>query len=64
MLDLAEESGDERVIKEKITQQELANRVGASREMVSKILKDLTIGGYIQIDKKIITILKDPPKGW
>ncbi len=64
LLDLAEESGDERVIKEKITQQELANRVGASREMVSKILKDLTIGGYIQIDKKIITILKDPPKGW
>lgn len=64
LLDLAEESGGERVIKEKITQQELANRVGASREMVSKILKELTIGGYIQIDKKIITILKDPPKGW
>jgi CRP/FNR family cyclic AMP-dependent transcriptional regulator len=64
LLDLAEESGGQRVIKEKITQQELANRVGASREMVSKILKDLTIGGYIQIDKKIITILKDPPKGW
>lgn len=64
LLDLAEESGGQRIIKEKITQQELANRVGASREMVSKILKDLTIGGYIQIDKKIITILKDPPKGW
>ena len=64
LLDLAEESDGHRVIKEKITQQELANRVGASREMVSKILKDLTIGGYIEIDKKIITILKDPPKGW
>lgn len=64
LLDLAVEENGERVIKEKITQQELANRVGASREMVSKILKDLTIGGYIQIDKKIITINKDPPKGW
>lgn len=65
LLDLAEEQpGGERVIKEKITQQELANRVGASREMVSKILKDLSIGGYINVDKKIITIVKDPPKGW
>lgn len=64
LLDLAVEEHGERVIKEKITQQELANRVGASREMVSKILKELTVGGYIQIDKKIITILKDPPKGW
>lgn len=64
LLDLAVEQHGERVIKEKLTQQELANRVGASREMVSKILKDLTIGGYIHIDKKIITIVKDPPKGW
>ena len=64
LLDLAVEEHGERVIKEKFTQQELANRVGASREMVSKILKDLSIGGYIQIDKKIITIVKDPPKGW
>lgn len=64
LLNLAVEEHGEKVIKEKITQQELANRVGASREMVSKILKDLSIGGYIQIDKKIITILKDPPKGW
>ncbi len=64
LLDLAVEEHGEKVIKDKITQQDLANRVGASREMVSKILKELTIGGYIQIDKKIITILKDPPKGW
>ncbi len=64
LLDLAVEEHGEKVIKEKITQQELANRVGASREMVSKILKDLTIGGYIKIDKKIITIVKEPPKGW
>lgn len=64
LLNLAVEEHGEKVIKEKITQQELANRVGASREMVSKILKDLTIGGYIKIDKKIITIVKEPPKGW
>ncbi|MFV1997517.1 MAG: Crp/Fnr family transcriptional regulator [Acidiferrobacterales bacterium] len=64
LLELAIDEHGRKVIKEKITQQELANRVGASREMVSKILKELTIGGYIQIDKKIITILKDPPKGW
>jgi hypothetical protein len=32
--------------------------------MISKILKDLSIGGYIQVDRKIITVVKDPPKGW
>lgn len=64
LLDLAEESLGKRVIKEKLTQQEIANRVGASREMISKILKELTVGGYIKIEKKVITIVKDPPKGW
>lgn len=64
LLDLAEESLGKRVIKGKLTQQEIANRVGASREMISKILKELTVGGYIKIEKKVITILKDPPKGW
>ena len=49
---------------EKLTQQELANMVGASREMVSRILKDLTTGGYIKIEDKRITISKKLPVGW
>jgi CRP/FNR family cyclic AMP-dependent transcriptional regulator len=64
LLDLAVEENGVRIIKEKLTQQDLANRVGASREMVSKIMKELSIGGYIRTERKIITILRDPPTGW
>ncbi len=56
LLSLATENGDELVIDMKLTQQDIANRVGASREMVAKILKDLSIGGYISIEQKRITI--------
>ena len=56
LLSLATEKNDELVIDIKLTQQDIANRVGASREMVAKILKDLTIGGYISIEQKRITI--------
>jgi CRP/FNR family cyclic AMP-dependent transcriptional regulator len=34
-------------VRERLTQQDIADRVGASREMVSRIFKDLTTGGYI-----------------
>lgn len=45
-----------------ITQQEIANRVGASREMVARILKDLTTGNYVEIVKKKIYFLKELPE--
>jgi CRP/FNR family cyclic AMP-dependent transcriptional regulator len=47
-----------------MSQQELANMVGASRDMISKILKDLTIGKYIEMDEKRIVILKSLPNRW
>ena len=37
-----------RRIAERLTHQELANRLGCSREMVSRLLKDLEQGGYLQ----------------
>ncbi len=49
------------VIEEKLTHQEIANIVGASREMVSRIIKELTDGDYISVDHKRITINKDLP---
>jgi CRP/FNR family cyclic AMP-dependent transcriptional regulator len=52
------------LIPRKMSQQELANLVGASRDMVSKIFKDLTIGGYVVINDKKIVILKNLPKRW
>jgi len=62
--ELAVVQNDELVIIEKISHQELANQIGSSREMVSKIMKDLTTGGYLSINGKIIHILKPLPAGW
>jgi CRP/FNR family transcriptional regulator, cyclic AMP receptor protein len=56
--------GDERVVGERLTQQDIAERVGASREMVSRILKDLTLGGYISVKSSRITLLKRLPAHW
>ncbi len=55
---------DELVILEKISHQELANQIGSSREMVSKIMKDLTTGGYLSIQGKTVRILKTLPAAW
>ena len=53
-----------RVMPEKLSQQELANRVGASREMINRIVKDLTTGGYISVDGQRIVIHKPLPANW
>ena len=57
LMDLSEERGDGTLfIPEKLTQQDIADRVGASREMVARILKDLTIGEYIRFEGRHIVI--------
>lgn len=60
----AEQGGDGRLIENRPTHKEIAARVGASREMVGRILKDLVSGGYIEIDKKAIRILERLPEHW
>ena len=62
--ELAVVQNDELVILEKVSHQELANKIGASREMISKIMKDLSVGGYLSIKGKTIYILKPLPAGW
>jgi CRP-like cAMP-binding protein len=37
---------------------------GASREMVSRILKELAINGFISVKDKMITINKPLPTAW
>ena len=55
---------DGELITERLTQQEIADMVGASRAMVSRILTDLKSGGYISITKKCITIHQKLPSHW
>jgi len=64
LLELAREQGDELVVPGKPTQQNIANRVGASREMVNKIMKDLTSGGYIRVEPDRIVIARALPLHW
>ena len=52
------------VLLQQITHQSIASRVGASREMVSRLLKDLEKGGYIELGVKKITLLKKLPARW
>jgi CRP/FNR family cyclic AMP-dependent transcriptional regulator len=47
-----------------ITHQAIASRVGASREMVSRLLKDLEKGGYIELGVKRIILKKKLPARW
>jgi CRP/FNR family transcriptional regulator, cyclic AMP receptor protein len=48
----------------RITHLSIASRVGVSREMVSRLLKDLEKGGYIELGVKRITLLKKLPARW
>ena len=52
------------MVPEKLTQQAIAERVGASRDMIGKLMKDLVGGGYLAVEDRRITILKRLPPGW
>ena len=51
-------------IEDRPTQQDIANHIGASREMVARILKDLETGGYITLTKKQILINEKLPSAY
>lgn len=64
LLDMAVYENGRRVIRERLTHQDIADRVGSSREAISRILKDLKFGGYVAIEGKRIEILSDLPHAW
>jgi len=64
LVKLAEERDGRLTIAERFTHQDIANMVGASREMVSHIMKDLTTGGYVEIKDRKITIARRLPRAW
>ena len=57
LLELSVYNNGKLMVGEKLSQQDLANMVGASREMVNRILKDLSDRGFISIESKAITII-------
>jgi CRP/FNR family cyclic AMP-dependent transcriptional regulator len=62
--ELAVPEGDVRVVRGPLTQREIAERVGSSREMVSRIFKDLVVAGCLAVASGRITILRKPPARW
>jgi len=61
---LSVEHDGRQVVEERLTQQDIADRVGASRDMIGKLMKDLVGGGYLAVEDRRITILKRLPPGW
>ncbi len=64
LLDSATEENGTLIVGERMTQQEIANRVGSSRETVSRIITDLRQGGYLGLEKNRIVVYRRLPKRW
>jgi CRP/FNR family cyclic AMP-dependent transcriptional regulator len=53
-----------RLVAERLTHQDAANRLGCSREMVSRLMKDLERGGYVAQRQGRISVLGRLPARW
>jgi CRP/FNR family cyclic AMP-dependent transcriptional regulator len=56
LLEMATEENGKLIINEKVSKRNIANRVGATREMASRVFRDLVASGYIELENKKITI--------
>ena len=52
------------IVPDRFTQREIAAHIGGSREMVSRILKDLANGRYVRVEDKRIVLLRKLPQKW
>jgi len=64
LMELSEPAGDVRTIPVKLTQQDIAARVGSSREMVNRVMKELTAGGYVVTRDGRLVICRKLPAAW
>ena len=53
-----------RFITPRITHADLASRVGCSREMISRLMKDLEQGGYMRSQQRMLILVKPLPTRW
>jgi CRP/FNR family cyclic AMP-dependent transcriptional regulator len=49
LLDMSETVEGEKIVTKRLPKQDIAKMIGASREMVSRVMKDLQMGGYIEM---------------
>ena len=58
LLDMSENVNGQKVVTKRLPKQDIAKMIGASREMVSRVMKDLQMGGYIEMRGSTI-LLRD-----
>ncbi|NRF66275.1 Crp/Fnr family transcriptional regulator [Aquincola sp. S2] len=64
LMELSDPVDDERIVRQKLTQQDIADRVGSSREMVNRVLKELATGGYVSVRDGRHVIHRKLPAAW
>ncbi|MBI3368692.1 MAG: Crp/Fnr family transcriptional regulator [Burkholderiales bacterium] len=64
LTELSDSVGEQRVVRVKLTQQDIADRVGSSREMVNRVMKELTAGGYVAVRDGRYVIQRKLPTAW
>lgn len=57
LIEMSEEDKGRKVVKRKVSKQEMARMIGASREMVTKVMRDLEAGSYIAYEGDLLVIL-------
>jgi len=62
LLDMSENVNGRKVVTRRLTKQDMARMVGASREMVSKVMKDLQVSGYIEVQGSTIVLRDTDPE--
>lgn len=58
------ETGAVRIIPERLTQREIAQRIGCTREMVSRLMRDLETGGFVSIEDRRLHLHRRLPLRW
>ena len=61
LLDMAEDVDGQKVVTKRLTKQDIARMVGASREMVHKVMKDLEMSGYFEVRGSTIVLRDTTP---
>jgi len=59
LLEFSTDVDGQKVIKNKLPRQDIAKMIGASREMVSRVMKDLETEGYIEVLDDGVIILRE-----
>jgi CRP/FNR family cyclic AMP-dependent transcriptional regulator len=62
LLDMSEDVNGRKVVTKRLTKQDIAKMVGASREMVSKVMGDLQASGHIEVEGSTIVLRDTNPR--